>query len=206
MPAQEPVAAVCFSSAARLVSETGAPWGNVMKFSFIEKAFVGCIVAGWATWGSIQIGNALVKPAELTTAGFPVEVTETAPSAASAAPEPEFDVVAALATADLDKGAKVFKKCGACHTSEQGGAHKVGPNLWNIVNREKGSADGYNYSKGLLAAGGEWTYDNLNSFLANTKGYAPGTKMQFVLKKPADRANVIAYMRTLSGSPAPLPQ
>lgn len=178
-----------------------------MHFSFLEKLGLGCLVAAWVTWGSAQIGSALVKSEPLAQAGY--EVAVTTDDGAAAAPKEEeapVDVLAILASMDVAQGAKVFKKCAGCHTGEEGAKHKVGPNLWDIVNREKGKVAGYKFSGALANIGGAWTYENLNGFLENPKEYAPGNKMTYRgLKKPEDRAAVIAYMRTLSANPAPLP-
>ncbi len=116
-----------------------------------------------------------------------------------------------LASADVGQGETVFKKCAACHTVENGGANKVGPNLWNIVNRPVASHDGFGYSGAMkeFAQGGSavWDYESLNQFLLSPKKFVKGTAMGFAgLKKEEDRANIIAYMRTLSESPAPLPE
>ncbi len=84
--------------------------------------------------------------------------------------------------------------------------NKVGPNLWNVVNAERGKKNGFGYSKPLMAMAGNWSYDSLDAFLAKPKAYIKGTKMSFSgIKKPRDRAAVIAFLRGLSDSPAPLP-
>ena len=102
-----------------------------------------------------------------------------------------------LAEADIAKGAKVFGKCKACHKLEDG-SNAVGPHLYGIVGRDVDAADGYNYSGSLAAVADVWTPENLFHFLENPKGFAPGTKMGFSgLKKPVDRANVIAYLDSL---------
>ena len=116
-----------------------------------------------------------------------------------------------LATADVKAGEAIFKKCAACHTGDKGGANKVGPNLWGIVNRPVASHEGYSYSAGMKAFsdGGKavWDYDHLNGFLTAPKAYVKGTAMGFGgLKKIEDRAALIAYLRTLADAPAPLPQ
>jgi cytochrome c len=114
-----------------------------------------------------------------------------------------------LATADAAAGEAVFKKCASCHTWEEGGANKTGPNLWNIVNRPAASIADFGYSSALreYAAGGKiWDYEALNRFLHGPKKYIPGTTMGFAgLKKDQDVANLLAWMRTHSPSPAPLP-
>ena len=89
---------------------------------------------------------------------------------------------------------------------DQGGANKVGPALWNIVNADKGAVDGFSYSGALVAFGGQWDYAALNAFLYKPKAYISGTKMNFAgLKKPSDRANMIAYLRQQADAPAALP-
>ena len=101
----------------------------------------------------------------------------------------------------------MFGKCKACHNAEKGGANQVGPNLWGVVGRPIAQHEGFSYSQALSShAGGTWTYDELNSYLTSPKAWAPGTKMTFAgLSKPEERANVIAYLRSKSNSPPPLP-
>ncbi|WP_372886081.1 cytochrome c family protein [Shimia sp.] len=104
-----------------------------------------------------------------------------------------------LADADVDKGAKAFSKCKACHKLEDG-ANATGPHLFAVVGRSVGSVDGYGYSGKLVAVAETWTPENLDAFLTNPKGFAPGTKMSFSgFKKAADRANLIAYLQTIGG-------
>jgi cytochrome c len=102
-----------------------------------------------------------------------------------------------LASADIAKGAKVFKKCGACHKLEAG-KNSTGPYLFGVVGRDVAAADGFGYSGVLSGMGGEWTPERLDGFLTKPKEYAPGTTMGFAgLKKPQDRANVIAYLKSI---------
>lgn len=126
--------------------------------------------------------------------------------AAPVGPEP---VLALLATADVAKGEALSKACMACHGFEKGGPNKVGPNLWGIVNNKKAHMPDFAYSdtiKKQSADGQKWTYQNLNHFLWKPAAYAPGTKMAYPgLKKPQDRANLLAYLRTQMDSPAPMP-
>ena len=115
-------------------------------------------------------------------------------------------VLAMLADADLDAGEGVTKKCAACHSFDNGGPTKIGPNLWDIVNKPIANVADYAYSDALAGYGGDWNYENLDAFLANPKEFAPGTKMSFGgLKKIEDRANLIAWLRIQSPSPAALP-
>jgi cytochrome c len=117
---------------------------------------------------------------------------------------------AAVAAADPAKGETFAKRCAACHTFEKDGANKIGPHLWGIVDRPIASVADFKYSDAMLAfsEGGAktWTYDELSAYLLNPKDHIPGNKMAFPgIKKDADRANVIAYLRTLADTPAPLP-
>ena len=116
----------------------------------------------------------------------------------------EIPIQILLASASVDKGAKVFKKCSNCHVPNEGGANKIGPALWNIVNKDIGGAD-FAYSNAMASYGGKWSYDELNGFLKNPKKYIEGTKMSFAgLKKETDRANVILYLSSLSNTPTPI--
>ena len=111
-----------------------------------------------------------------------------------------------LTSASFEKGEKLFKKCSACHTYEKGGANKVGPNLWNIINRSKASVQGFAYSKALAESRGSWGYEELSQFLYKPKEYIQGTKMNFSgLKKIQDRADLLLFLRKQADSPADLP-
>jgi len=119
-----------------------------------------------------------------------------------------------LAVADPQKGETVFKKCRACHTIEEGGAHRVGPNLWGVIGRPVASAPGYTrYSQSLKEFGGSWELDRVDAYLENPKAVVPRGTMAFAgLRKPEDRANLIAYLNTngpeprefAAGSPEPI--
>jgi len=111
-----------------------------------------------------------------------------------------------LATGSAEKGARVFRRCAACHSADNGGAHKVGPNLWNVVGGPHAHAADYGYSDAMASVGGNWDYAALDAFLANPAGAIPGNKMPFAgLRKPAERADVILYLRAQSDNPVPLP-
>ncbi len=179
-----------------------------MRLSMFEKVCFAVLAAAWLAWGSNWIGDTLVHAEPLQTAA--IKIAEAAPEkAAEAAPDKPAaagGVLAMLASADAGAGAKTFKKCKACHTTAKGGKNKVGPNLWDIVGKAKAGAAGFKFSGALKGLGGKWTYNDLDGFLADPKGFAKGTKMGFAgLKKPKDRARVILYLRSLSDQPKPLP-
>ncbi len=111
-----------------------------------------------------------------------------------------------LAGASLEQGEKIFKKCGACHNNKKDSKSKIGPNLWNLINRQKASVSGFAYSKALSDYGGKWTFEELNEFLYKPKEYIKGTKMNFAgLNNVEDRTNLILWLRQHSDNPVPLP-
>lgn len=174
--------------------------GN-MFFAAILIALLLAIVAS-------IISDMLVAPKVLEKNVFVVEVPETVGRPTSKTPKTDVvePVSAMLETGDIEKGKSVAKKCIQCHTFDKAGAHKIGPNLWDIVGAEKAKKEGYAYSSAAKKVTGVWSYENLSAFLYKPRQYIPGTKMSFAgLKKVADRANLIAYLRTLSDSPQPLP-
>jgi cytochrome c len=133
--------------------------------------------------------------------GAPSGAIEQAPARTDAA----FDasvVVARLAAADPEEGAKTFRMCAICHSGEKGAPHKIGSNLWGIVGSRKAALPGFNYSTALKAKGGTWSYEDLAEYLHNPRTYAPGTSMAFAGMTDGGRiANLIAYLRTLSDNP-----
>ena len=157
------------------------------------------------------IGDAIFAAPAPEKPGFAIEAVEPEAGGEGGAAAPAAVPIATLmATADAAAGEAVFKKCQACHTGEKGGPNKVGPDLWDIVNRKIGTHEGFAYSGAMkdFSQGGTvvWDYEHLNHFLAGPKAYIKGTAMGFAgVKKDDERANLIAYLRTLSDNPAPLP-
>ncbi len=104
----------------------------------------------------------------------------------------------AMAAGDVEKGKKVFKKCKACHTVDQGGKNKIGPNLFGIVDRSSATVEGFKYSKAMKAASLTWDEATLDAFIKKPKKFLKGTKMSFGgVKKEKQRVNLIAYLNTL---------
>lgn len=166
-------------------------------------------IAGWALGAGIVALGASIVTGEMFHAerpekmGYPIEGVEAESEDGAAAEQP---IAFYLASADPALGEQVFKKCGACHNAQKGGANQLGPNLWGIMGKPHASIPGFAYSDALKSKGGTWDWDNMSAWLKSPKSYAPGTKMTFAgLSKPEDRANIIAYLNKQSDSPLPLP-
>ncbi|MEP6355603.1 MAG: cytochrome c family protein [Hyphomicrobiales bacterium] len=139
--------------------------------------------------------------------GYIIEVAE-AEGAAGTEEEAVELIGPLLASADVGAGEKLVKRCTACHSFEKGGANKVGPYLYDVVGRDIAGVSDFGYSGSMAeyGAGKKWTYDELDGFLEKPSKWIKGTAMGFGgLKKIEARANLIAYMRTLSDNPTPLP-
>src|SRR5450631_1131573 len=151
--------------------------------------------------------GALFAPVMPEKPGFAIAAKEEAHGGeGKEAAAPSEPIEKLLQAASVEKGAAAAKKCTACHTFEKGGPNRVGPNLWGIVDRDRATQAGFNYSAAMKAKGGKWTYDELNKFIANPKGYINGTAMGFAgIPKDSERADVIDYLHTLADNPAPLP-
>ncbi|HVW92753.1 MAG TPA: cytochrome c family protein, partial [Devosia sp.] len=154
------------------------------------------------------LAEAIYSPVTSSGPGYDLPEPKTAPAAGGAAAPagPSFNDL--LIKADVAAGEASAKKCGACHDFTKGGPNKVGPNLYGVIDRKIASVAGFNYSPALKAHANEtWTFDNMDKWLTSPKTYAPGTIMTFAgISDDTERANVVAYLRSLSDSPAPLPQ
>ena len=150
--------------------------------------------------------DALFSPQMPAKPGFEIAVKETEGGAKEAAAAPSEPIEKLLQTASIEKGAAAAKKCQACHTFAKGDKNGVGPNLYAVVGDKKGEGRGFNFSAAMKGKGGTWTIDDLNQFINNPKGFVPGTAMGFAgIQKDSERADVLAYLNSLSDSPAPLP-
>lgn len=139
--------------------------------------------------------------------GFEIVVKEASSGEAQAAAPADVPIANLLGAANVERGAAQAKKCGACHNFVEGAGAKVGPDLYNIVGRQVASAPGFAYSAAMKAHGGTWTFQELSDFIKNPKADIPGTAMGFAgLAKETDRADLLAYLNTLSHSPQPLPK
>ena len=176
-----------------------------------NKIFGAVLLAGLIAMLAGFVAEVLVHPKPLEKSAYVIAVPEGqgqgADTKGSGAPSGPGDIAPLLAKADPAAGQTAAKACAACHSFDKGGASKVGPNLYGIVGAKHGHMEGFAYSDALKGKQAPWNYEELNQFLYDPKGYAPGTKMTFAgVKKDQDRANIIAYLRSLSDNPAPLPQ
>jgi cytochrome c len=176
----------------------------------INKMVAALLTTGVVAGFSAFVASVIMHSPELEEPSYVVAgaVSEDEPAEGAEGDAPADDMAAMMASAEEAAGEKVAKKCASCHTFDQGGANKIGPNLWNVLNRPIAGVGDFGYSDALTGmASDSWSYDSLNAFLKKPKDFAPGTKMSFAgLKKPEDRANLILYLRSQSDSPAPLPE
>ncbi|MEH6790442.1 c-type cytochrome [Parasphingorhabdus sp.] len=166
-------------------------------------------IAGWVLAGGIAaLGFSIVsskyfhagKHERPEVMGYVIEGVETSGGADSG---PAIETL--LQTADIAAGEKVFGKCAACHTINQGGANGIGPNLWATMGKPHGHVAGFAYSDALKSVPGNWDWTSMDAWLTSPRKYADGTKMTFAgLGKAEDRANLMVYLNA-QGSNLPLP-
>jgi cytochrome c len=177
-----------------------------MSGTLLNRIVGAFCIAGILAFVVSILGDQLVQPGKHTPAGTVKAGPAVAPQ--KKPEEQKLDPIGPLlASAKLDAGKRQANKCTACHTLAKGDdAKKLGPPLWNIVGRKAGKLEDYSFSKAMEKMTGAWDYETLNAFIYKPKRYVRGTKMGFAgISKPQDRADLIAYLRTLSDQLAPLP-
>ncbi len=183
---------------------------NVFEFNKIAGAL---LMALLVTMVIGVVSGILVSPRKLDKPVYVVAGVEARPEAQSAAvPTAVEPIGPLLASANAEAGRAAFRQCASCHTPDKGGRNTVGPNLYDVVGARRARAEGFAYSPAMQAfrqkdgEDGQWGYEQLNQFLANPRGSVAGTKMAFAgLRRAEERANIVAYLRSLSDSPKPLP-
>ena len=168
----------------------------------IQKLFTSIIIVLLVVFGITKISN-LIFQTEQNVVAYKVEVQEKSTVAVA---KDEIDMSAFLALGTVEHGQKVFKKCAACHSINEGGKNKIGPALWSVMLRKSGELDDYKYSKSLISYDKTWNFSELNGFLLKPATWIKGNKMGFAgLKDDRDRASVILYLNESSSNPYPLP-
>jgi cytochrome c len=175
--------------------------------SFELNKILGALLGTCLVLMVLNLGaNALFAPAKLAKPGYEIAVPEKEAEAGKGGPAAaEEPIETLLASASAEKGESAAKKCAACHTFAKGEPNRIGPNLYGVVGRPKASVPGFNYSAAMKAKGGEWSIEELNTFLRNPKAAVPGTAMNFAgLPRGSERADVITFLNSRADNPAPL--
>ena len=174
----------------------------------MNKIIVSIVLAIILVFGINKIADVIFFVKKPEKSAYQVAMTTTASTTAAKtnSENSEFGNITALfASTSASDGAKIFKKCAACHSIAQGGANKIGPALWGVLGRKAGTVPGYKYSKSIVAYGKPWSFEEMDGFLTKPKDWIKGTKMAFVgLKNAKDRAAVILYMNENTDNPLPL--
>ena len=159
--------------------------------------------------GAGFVAEAIYHPIEGRGPGYALPEPEVVAGGEAAEAAPEVPLGILLASASAERGQAAARKCQSCHNFGEGEPNKQGPHLYDVVGRAEGSVSDFAYSDAMLAhnaAGDVWTYENLNHFLTKPSDYAPGTKMNFAgIRTAEERADILAYLQSLSGSPVPFP-
>ena len=172
----------------------------------INKIITAVLLVVLVIFGVGKISDLVFKVKKPDIDGYKVEVNVGGTTAPQASSESQVDIAALLAMGDVEHGKKVFKKCAACHSINQGGKNKIGPKLWNVMFRPVGSVTDYKYSKAISGYKKDWNWEEMNGFLIKPSTWIKGNKMGFAgLKKEKDRDSVILYLNQNSDSPKQLP-
>ena len=175
----------------------------------MNKIIVSIVLAVILVLGINEIADVIFYVEKPEKSAYQVASVATITSSATAETSTENsesgNIMALFSSTSTADGAKVFKKCAACHSIAQGGGNKIGPALWGVLGRQAGSISDYKYSKAMVEYGKPWSFEEMNGFLTKPKEWVKGTKMSFVgLKNAKDRAAVILYMNENTDSPLPL--
>ena len=174
----------------------------------INKIVAAVLLVALLVIGIGKLSNVIFYVEKPEKPGYAVEVQQasTSTTATATAEDKTVDIAALMALGDVNAGEKIFKKCAACHSINQGGPNKIGPALYNVVGRKIGGVADYKYSKAFVEYGKEWNFEELNGFLIKPSKWIKGTKMAYAgLRKEEDRASVIKYLNQNSDNPLPLP-
>ena len=180
---------------------------DTWEFNKIAGAVLSALLVAFGSSTVLEIlsqSHAAHKP------GYELPFQAPAESASSASTEKPFsfsEVAPLLKSASAESGQVVFKRCTACHTPEKDGPARVGPNLWGVVGRDVASSSSFpRYSPAMKGKKGKWDFESLGNYLHDPRGYIPGNQMSFAgVKDNQELADLLAYLRTQSDSPAPLP-
>ena len=175
----------------------------------MNKIIVSIIFAAVLVFGINKITDAIYYVEKPEKSAYQVDsviaVASTTSVEKSSGGSGSENIMALFTSTSSADGAKIFKKCGACHSIAQGGGNKIGPALWSVLGRKAGSVSDYKYSKAMAAHGKIWTFEEMNGFLIKPKDWIKGTKMSFAgLKNAKERAAVILYMNENTDNPLPL--
>lgn len=171
-----------------------------------NKILAAVLTAGIIASASGVLSRIFYHPYTPAERAYPVALPEDV--APADVPDVAVDPIAVrLQTASVEAGEGGFRQCAACHTNDPGGAHRVGPAMWDVVGRDVASVGGFSFSPALLEIEGVWTYEKLDGFLENPREWAPGNRMTFAgIRSPEARADMILYLHSLSDDPEPLPE
>ena len=171
----------------------------------MNKIIVSIVLAIILVIGINKVTEVIFYVEKPEKSAYQIESVTTVASTASETNLEAGNIMAIFASTSAAEGAKVFKKCAACHSIAEGGKNKIGPALWGVLGRQAGSLPDYKYSKAMAAYGKKWSFEEMNGFLIKPKDWIKGTKMSYAgLKNEKERAAVILYMNENTNSPLPL--
>ncbi len=185
-----------------------AKWAHRTMDTYDLTRIFGALCASLLLFlGVTYLLEGIYETHELVEPAYAVAPLDDGAGLAGAVVEEEPHIAELLPIGDVARGEKLFKRCAACHQADNATKHGVGPALWGILGRDIASLDGFAYSNTLEDLEGNWNWERLAEFLADPKGWAPGTKMNFAgLKKGRDRASVLLWLNDRSDAPLDLPQ